>query len=103
MSDFTVALQSFIEKASYMIENHIKENYTFVSAGKLEFTEGNRYVKIIKVEASQSRFVWAFVDKKTGDILKPASWKAPAKGVRGNIFNDDPLKGIGPYGPHYLK
>ena len=29
-----------------------------------------------------SRSVHAFVDKKTGELYKAASWKAPAKGVR---------------------
>lgn len=33
------------------------------------------------------RSVAAFIDND-GNILKPASWKAPAKGIRGNIFND---------------
>ena len=33
-----------------------------------------------------------FVDKKTGDVYKPASYKAPAKGVRYQIETlvDDP-------------
>ena len=31
---------------------------------------------------SQSRSVHAFVDKKTGELYKAASWKSPAKGVR---------------------
>ena len=31
---------------------------------------------------SQSRSVHAFVDKKTGEVYKPASFKAPAKHVR---------------------
>jgi hypothetical protein len=42
---------------------------------------GRKYHKIIMV-ANGSRSVHAFVDKKTGEIYKSASWKAPAKGVR---------------------
>jgi len=42
---------------------------------------GHKYHKIIMV-ANGSRSVHAFVDKKTGEIYKSASWKAPAKGVR---------------------
>ena len=34
---------------------------------------------------SQSRSVHAFVDKKTGEVYKPASFKAPAKIVRFNL------------------
>jgi phage pi2 protein 07 len=42
---------------------------------------GRKYHKIIMV-ANGSRSVHAFVDKKTGEIYKSASWKSPAKGVR---------------------
>jgi hypothetical protein len=42
---------------------------------------GRKYHKIIMV-ANGSRSVHAFIDKKTGQVYKSASWKAPAKGVR---------------------
>jgi len=42
---------------------------------------GNKYHKII-MSANGSRSVHAFVDKKTGELYKSASWKSPAKGVR---------------------
>jgi hypothetical protein len=42
---------------------------------------GKKYHKII-MDANGSRSVHAFVDKKTGEVYKSASWKAPAKGVR---------------------
>jgi len=54
--------------------------------------EGQKYYKIVNgyVEDGvlKQRGVHAFVDKKTGDIYKPASWRAPAKGVRFNVLND---------------
>lgn len=43
---------------------------------------GRKYHKIIFKDGNGSRSVHAFVDKKTGEIYKSASWKAPAKGVR---------------------
>ena len=43
---------------------------------------GRKYHKIIMVTESGSRSVHAFVDKKTGELYKAASFKAPAKGVR---------------------
>jgi phage-related protein len=51
------------------------------------FESGRKYHKIIMVidngpDRSPSRSVHAFVDKKTGQIYKSASWKSPAKGVR---------------------
>jgi len=42
---------------------------------------GRKYHKIIMV-ANGSRSVSCFVDKKTGEIYKAASFRAPAKGVR---------------------
>ena len=43
---------------------------------------GKKYHKIILVNGGGSRSVHAFVDKKTGELYKSASWKSPAKGVR---------------------
>ena len=43
---------------------------------------GRKYHKIIMVTESGSRSVHAFIDKKTGELYKSASFKAPAKGVR---------------------
>jgi hypothetical protein len=72
--------------------------------------EGKRYIRIVKFEkqkatgAETSVSSFAFIDKTTGDILKCAGWKAPAKGARGNL--GDPTGGlgqVGPYGPAYLR
>jgi hypothetical protein len=43
---------------------------------------GRKYHKVIFVDGGGSRSVHAFIDKKTGQVYKSASWKAPAKGVR---------------------
>jgi hypothetical protein len=53
---------------------------------------GRKYHKIIMVidngaGRSPSRSCHAFVDKKTGSVLKSASWKSPAKGERYNLLN----------------
>ena len=45
------------------------------------FESGRKYHKVIMV-ANGSRSVHCFIDKKTGEIYKSASWKSPAKGVR---------------------
>ena len=42
---------------------------------------GRKYHKII-MDANGSRSIHAFVDKKTGEVYKAASFKAPAKVVR---------------------
>lgn len=48
---------------------------------------GRKYHKIIMVidngaDRSPSRSVHAFVDRKTGEVYKSATWKSPARGVR---------------------
>ena len=66
---------------------------------KFEIREGKKYYKIVQVEFDtfQNRneykdsSVHSFVDKNTGDVYKPASWKAPAKHVRFNFCNKQDL------------
>ena len=43
---------------------------------------GRKYHKIVMIDCGGGRSVHAFVDIKTGEVYKSASWKAPAKGVR---------------------
>ena len=43
--------------------------------------EGRKYFKIV-MDARGSQSVHAFVDRKTGEVYKAASFKAPAKHVR---------------------
>ena len=49
---------------------------------------GRKDHKIVMEDEGQ-RSVHAFVDKKSGDVYKAASWKAPAKGVRYNLVSKD--------------
>ena len=49
---------------------------------KFYIESGRKYHKIIMETGDGSRSVHAFVDKKTGEVYKPASFKSPAKGVR---------------------
>ena len=60
---------------------------------KFEIREGKKYYKIVQMEFEtweKSQFygqyregsVHAFVDKNTGNVYKPASWRSPAKHVR---------------------
>ena len=50
---------------------------------KFSITTGRKYHKIVNRNAE----VHAFIDKKTGDVYKPASYKAPAKIVRYNLLD----------------
>jgi len=58
-----------------------KSNYDFI------IESGNKYQKVIMSidnggTRAPSRSVHCFIDKKTGEVYKSASWKSPAKGVR---------------------
>ena len=61
---------------------------------KFRYYEGKKYLKVVREEYDERNDRWrdttvhAFVDRKTGDVYKPASWKAPAKHVRFNLSND---------------
>ena len=53
---------------------------------KYTITSGKKYHKIIQNDFRNGKYesagVHAFVDKTTGEVYKPASWRAPAKHVR---------------------
>ena len=45
---------------------------------RFNIESGRKYWKIMQNHGG----VHAFIDKKTGQVYKPASWRGPAKGVR---------------------
>lgn len=47
---------------------------------------GRKYHKIVFIDGGGQRSVHAFVDKKTGEVYKSASWRSPAKGERYNLL-----------------
>ena len=63
-------------------ENRIAEYKEGKDLYKFTINTGRKYHKIIMIDTSGSESVHAFVDKKTGELYKAASFKAPAKGVR---------------------
>jgi len=54
-------------------------------------TKGKKYLKVIMKDYNQSS-AHLFVDQTNGDVFKPASFKAPAKGVRYNLLDDKSRK-----------
>ena len=50
---------------------------------------GRKYHKIVMEYENGSKSVHAFIDKKTGDVFKPASFKAPAKIARYNVLRTE--------------
>tara|TARA_A100001201_G_scaffold14066_3_gene17113 strand:- start:3554 stop:3898 length:345 start_codon:yes stop_codon:yes gene_type:complete len=65
--------------------NSIENNHSVYT--QLEYEVGRKYIKVLSYlshngDKIRGRSVWMFVDKKTGECYKPASYKAPAKYVR---------------------
>jgi hypothetical protein len=61
-----------------------KSGYDMTKAPTYSIMSGSKFHKVI-VTTWGSQSVHCFVDRVTGDIYKASSWKAPAKGIRGNI------------------
>lgn len=53
------------------------------------FESGRKYHKISHTHGDGSASVHSFVNKVTGEVYKPASWRAPAKHVRYNFLIED--------------
>lgn len=78
------------------VEHRNKTEFSFESATK--------YDKVFRKSWGQ-KSIYCFINKATGGIIKAATWKAPEpkKYERGNIYNDDCLKGTERYGVVYYK
>ena len=86
-------------------ENHpyYKEQLQKIENGtanlyKWDYSVGKKFYKVFNLQYQESNdyynrkagyrqgSVTAFVDKQTGEVYKPASWKSPAKHVRFNLL-----------------
>lgn len=68
---------------------YAKQNFKNIKPPTLEFSDGGqRFIRVVRNDGT-SKSAHSFIDKATGDIYKAASWKAPAKGVRGNIHKGE--------------
>ena len=68
-----------------LLEDFKRANNRKTDDYKFYIESGRKYHKLIMETGAGSRSVHAFIDKKTGDVYKPASFKAPAKHVRFNL------------------
>ena len=84
----TVGNKSYYEEQLQKIEDGTENLYKF------DYEVGKKYIKVFNLQYQEScdyynrpagyraGSVTAFIDKNTGEVYKPASWKAPAKHVR---------------------
>jgi MoaA/NifB/PqqE/SkfB family radical SAM enzyme len=99
--DFNTALENFVDVVQKMINEHYRDQFSNLSPPTISVDIGKRYTKIISTRKCGQRSVYCFIDKN-GDILKSATWKAPAKGVRGNIYESF-VDAITIYGAKYIR
>lgn len=99
--NITEQIETFRAALEKMLVQYHAERFAVLPPPSVEISIGKRFARIIKNDSGTSAY--GFIDLSNGDLLKAASWKAPAMHARGNIFNQDMLSGCGPYGMAYLK
>ena len=84
-------------ECTYSAEQLVKIMQGKANLDKFRYYEGKKYLKVVRAEYAETNdrcrdtTVHAFVASKTGEVYKPASWKAPAKHVRFNFCNKQDL------------
>lgn len=97
---------NFIEKVNKERETYYANMQSMKGKTDLTVEIGNKFIRLW-----DGTSCWGFISRvdgdlkgspiKKGDLLKPASWKAPAKHARGNIIDGTARYGV--YGPEYIK
>jgi hypothetical protein len=84
----------FVESLKTRLNEYkTRMNYTYFKEFDVLVTEGGKFFKVYCFEifndgkVSDSKRIVCFIDKVTGDIYKPASFRAPAKHARGNVLS----------------
>jgi hypothetical protein len=79
----------FLERYTDLLQTAINKSYEQIPdhAGKVAVNWGTKFYKVI-VEGQYQRHVHSFIDRKTGQLYKPAGWAAPSKTTNYNIVDD---------------
>ena len=82
-------IQLNVTKYSLMLCDALQQNYQRQHPNGRNYSyalvSGRKYHKLMQCVDGQTESVHAFIDRKTGEVYKPASYKAPAKHVRYNL------------------
>jgi hypothetical protein len=82
-------IQLNVTKYSLMLCDALQQNYQRSHPNGRNYSyalvSGRKYHKLMQCVDGQIESVHAFIDRKTGEVYKPASYKAPAKHVRYNL------------------
>lgn len=90
------AIDAFLDMAN--AHPTTPERYGYAAAAP-----GQKVTRIVMTVDGKPSSVHCFIDNATGDVLKAAGWKAPAKGARGNIVTGlDDITARFDWSGHYL-
>jgi hypothetical protein len=73
----------------------------------VEYEEGYKYIRVVIASdnnGNKQKTAWGFIDKRSADIFRAASWKAPSLNhIRGNLYDEsNGLKNAHWTGPAYI-
>lgn len=81
-------INPFLEELQKQMQDYYSSNFPNSETKiQLSLELGKKYGRIVRSDNGLSRCSIGFIDRETGDIYKSASWKAPAKGIRGHVNN----------------
>ena len=99
-------VDNFITEVNKTIETYYAKHLTGLQPEFIQVDVGRKFIRLWKGTSC-----WGFISRvddnlkggpiKKGDLLKPATWKAPAKHARGNIIDGTAKWGV--YGPEYIQ
>ena len=99
-------VDNFITEVNKTIETYYAKHLTGLQPEYIQVDVGRKFIRLWKGTSC-----WGFISRvddnlkgapiKKGDLLKPATWKAPAKHARGNIIDGTAKWGV--YGPEYIQ
>ena len=84
--EYSKAMSEFMGRIDEQYGEYYRKTLTALKYEPIRVNRGRRFDKLI-----QGGSVYCFVEKNTGNVFKPASWKAPyLKGnnsIRGSIYD----------------
>lgn len=99
--DFEMGLEALLAHVDGLFKKSNVHGYV-----RMKVQRGKRYIQVLYTEerggSESDGHIWCFIDQN-GDILKPASWRAPAKHARGSIYDPNSWSQFRWTGPQYLR
>lgn len=99
-------LEAFRKLCEEISQTHTATHFSNLPLPTISVQKGSRYAKLVRKDYPDAvgGSVHCFVDLSNGDVLKAASWKAPAKHARSNLNDaDGGRSGVNEYGANYIK